>query len=366
MAVYNRTQLDTFLQSHVSAETQDLISSALSQAGINPAPNNSSDTIYVVPGSSTGAYSTVGQTTSGATESGSLFLDLDPGTSDNEHVYTSGHSVVATGDGNDSISDYNMGTQADTLVGGSGAARLYSVTPNGQAHVGNTLLGGSGMNSLYGAGGDVLKAYGGTGSAGNTLYGHGDTLYGGSGADKLIANVGNNTLIGGSGNDLLYGSGAGADSLYGGSGHSTLIAGGGDQLFGSTVGSGNSLDDVLLANGTSGNTLTGGSQYDRLYGGSGNNTLNGGTGRTDMHTDAGSQSIVGGSGALHVFIDAASVSDTITGGSGKNYYEFLNAGHYNAQTTSGTTTITFTSGGSTTQTVTITGDITKILHPNST
>ena len=344
--VYNRSQLDSFLHAHVSPTTQDLISSALTGGGIEP--TGAADTIYVLPGSGMDTFSTNGQTNSGATEPGSLFLDLDQGTSEKEHVYTLGDSVVSTGDSNDKLSDYNTGTTGDTLVGGTGKAGLYSETPTGQAHTGNTLLGGSGMNSLYGAGGDVLRAYNGAGSSGNTLYGHGDTLYGGSGADKLVAKEGHNTL-------------------YGGSGHSTLIAGGGDQLFGSTVGSGTALDDVLKAKGDN-NTLTGGSQYDRLYGGPGNNnTLYGGTGRTDVHTGTGSQGIIGGSGDLHVIIDAGSVSDTITSGSGKNYYQFNQTGFFHESSAAGVTTVTFsdTQNGAATQTVTITGDITKLSHPHS-
>ncbi|MFM7306157.1 MAG: M10 family metallopeptidase C-terminal domain-containing protein [Alphaproteobacteria bacterium] len=68
---------------------------------------------------------------------------------------------------------------------------------------------------------------------------------GGSGADTMLGNAGDNLLYGNAGADTLNG-GAGSDVLYGGSGNDMLIADGiGDYL------NGGDGDDVILIGSTS-------------------------------------------------------------------------------------------------------------------
>jgi hypothetical protein len=112
-----------------------------------------------------------------------------------------------------------------------------------------------------------------------------DDLQGGSGADFLIGDYGNDTLHGNGGADVLWGSGDG-DILYGGTGNDTLHGhGGADQLHGED---GNDL-------------LNGGSSNDTLYGESGQDTF--------MAVGLGADTLIGGSQWDYYWADAA---DTIT------------------------------------------------------
>jgi len=137
--------------------------------------------------------------------------------------------------------------------------------------VANTLFGGTGRDKLYGQGGN-------------------DSLSGASGGDLLDGGSGRDTLSGGDGNDLLVGRG-GADKIFGGFGGDTLIGGSaGDALFGyggrdSLVGNGgndrlagHNGNDTLIGN--SGEDVLGGGRHDDiLIGGYGDDTLWGGGGR---------------------------------------------------------------------------------------
>lgn len=145
---------------------------------------------------------------------------------------------------------------------------------------GNTYISSSGNNTMFGSvGGDDTLSSGGTdvvylGSGNDTVFasgpsatinpgvgsllfvaGSGDyvlnidpssfdgqqTIFGGSGNDRLSAGNGNSILVAGSGNTTLFGGSRGADILYGGSGRDTLnglpidtlIGGTGNTLFSS-------------------------------------------------------------------------------------------------------------------------------------
>ncbi|MBO6885205.1 MAG: Hint domain-containing protein [Marivita sp.] len=93
----------------------------------------------------------------------------------------------------------------DTLIGGSGADWLYTDAGNDSVHA------GAGADTIDGgAGADYLK-----GQAGN------DSIVGGSGADTLTGDAGADTLDGGLDNDYVTG-GSGSDSLLGGGGDDTI------------------------------------------------------------------------------------------------------------------------------------------------
>ncbi len=174
-----------------------------------------------------------------------------------------GNDTLNGGDGNDAL---NGGAGADALDGGVGNDTLYGESGN------DTLVGGAGnetyvFNTNTPLGSDTV-----TDSAGNDyLYFVGSTnnltlnlglttpqvvnsnltltlasatsiehIYGGSGNDTLIGNSLNNTLNGYEGNDVLSG-GDGNDTLNGGGGKNILIGGNGADLL-----TGGSSEDLLL------------------------------------------------------------------------------------------------------------------------
>jgi Ca2+-binding RTX toxin-like protein len=110
------------------------------------------------------------------------------------------------------------------------------------------------------SGADILRGY----ETDDTLHGGdgNDTLYGNGGNDTLSGDAGNDTIYGGNGDDILFG-GAGADILNGDAGH--------DQLDG----------------GADDDTLRGGAGNDHLTGGLGNDQLEGGEGDDHYHFASG-------------------------------------------------------------------------------
>ncbi|HUH88514.1 MAG TPA: peroxidase family protein [Pusillimonas sp.] len=115
-----------------------------------------------------------------------------------------------------------------------------------------------------GSPGPQPEASQGVGSAGGVQNG-------GSGADTLRGNSGDDVLNGGSGNDRLFG-GGGDDVLNGGSGNDVLDGGAGDDI------------------------LNGGSGNDALEGGAGDDILNGGSGNDILHGGLGDDILTGGAG----------------------------------------------------------------------
>ncbi|MEH2135616.1 beta strand repeat-containing protein [Nostoc sp.] len=281
-------------------------------------------------------------------------------------IGNTGANILSGGDGNDSLfgssgNDTLLGGAGDdTLDGGLGADSL-----NGGA--GNDVYTVDNLNDTVteglNAGIDLVKSsvsfvladnvekltltgsgvINGTGNnLDNVLIGNtgANILSGGDGNDSLIGGAGNDSLIGGAGDDTLDG-GAGIDSLNGGAGNDTYtidnlkdtIAEGlnagidlvkssvswvlGDNLENltltgsATIGTGNSLDNILIGNGSA-NTLTGGDGKDSLFGSSGNDTLLGGTGDDTLDGGAGIDSLNGGDGNDIYTVD--NLSDIITEG----------------------------------------------------
>jgi Ca2+-binding RTX toxin-like protein len=138
--------------------------------------------------------------------------------------------------------------------------------------------------------------------------GRADTLYDGSGNDRLLGMGGDdnltalrggaNLLDGGVGQDKLMG-GTGADTLIGGSGRDILNGGGGDdQLHGQ--------DQVALADALVpeyGGPTVDGTYGDFLNGGAGNDTFVGSQASDALMGGAGEDIIIGGAGHDYIFGD---------------------------------------------------------------
>ncbi len=174
-----------------------------------------------------------------------------------------GNDTLNGGNGNDAL---NGGAGADALDGGDGNDKLYGESGN------DTLVGGAGNETYVFNTNTPLDSDTVTDSTGNDyLYFVGSTnnltvnislttpqvvnsnltliltsatsiehIYGGSGNDTLIGNSLNNTLNGYDGNDVLSG-GDGNDTLNGGGGKNILIGGNGADLL-----TGGSSEDLLL------------------------------------------------------------------------------------------------------------------------
>ena len=233
-------------------------------------------------------------------------------------------NTLTAGNGGSSLTG---GTGDDTLFGGSGKDWLDG---GGGADV---LIGGA-CDDTYVAGGyrtSVVEQSGGgvdtvrtplgvyalpdgvenltfTGTGmfqamGNALD---NVITGGTGPNRLSGDAGNDTLIGGADGDILDG-GSGADIMTGGAGNDVYLVdspgdrvieqakGGIDTVYssidyelpdnvenltllpGATIGTGNALDNVIIANAGN-DTLSGGDGNDTLIAGSGRDTLIGGAG----------------------------------------------------------------------------------------
>ncbi|HTP91121.1 MAG TPA: calcium-binding protein, partial [Xanthobacteraceae bacterium] len=142
---------------------------------------------------------------------------------------------------------------------------------------------------------------GGTASEGS------DSIYGSSGADVIMGGGGNdlivaapapsnpgydgNTITGGTGNDVIYG-GPDHDNIYGGTGTDSIIGGNG------------------------GSTLDGGTKNDTIRGGSGADYITSADGDNLITTGDGNDIVVVGNGNNN--ITAGVGNDSITGGNGNN------------------------------------------------
>jgi Ca2+-binding RTX toxin-like protein len=143
----------------------------------------------------------------------------------------------------------------DTLVMGKGHRVLFlddTVSPTSEK--------GARLDSIEvikgGAGGQMIDLT-------STDYKYGNvTIYGGSGDDVIMANVGDDLIKGGQGNDYIWG-GTGDDTLMGTAGHDQVFGGAGDD----NVHGGTGSDYV---NGGAGNdTVRGGHEVDKVEGGEG-------------------------------------------------------------------------------------------------
>ncbi len=162
--------------------------------------------------------------------------------------------------------------------------------------------------------------YGGTGA---------DLLSGDSGQDTMFGGDGIDTIFGGSGSDVLYGNketdiidgGDGADTLYGGQndGPATVNNGVSAQRSGTETLSGGGGTDIIYGN--HGNDLIfGGTDADTIFGGQDNDTLSGGSGEDILYGNLNEDSLIGGSGNDTLYGGAG--NDTLDGGSGADAFYF--------------------------------------------
>lgn len=301
--------------------------------------------------------------------SGGAGADVIYGGRGDDLIEGQGGADFLSGDnGNDTVHGNN---KDDTLQGGAGDDELYGGDGNdlllGQSGA-DLLDGGSGDDTLYGYQDDILNL---RPDDSNYDEAHVNTLYGGSGNDRIFGGDGDDIIDGGDGNDILNGGNAGqpGNDIYIASfGSDTIYAyGGADQMLfdglangitGQGVTSGASISrirvtivddsgaspvsqnqyitgiehwvltnasDVLYdynsagtIDGLDGNDtlfgmdgddiLAGGGDEDVLYGGLGRDSMDGGSHKDTLHGEEGDDTLDGGAG-----------KDTLYGGSNKDH-----------------------------------------------
>lgn len=260
--------------------------------------------------------------------------------------------LVATAAVNDSVAVFEIGAEADAIVGTMAQDRIVGLDGD------DDLLGRAGNDELIGGRGD-------------------DVLSGHRGADRLFGNAGEDVLIGGDGNDVLNGGGFG-DFLNGGRGIDVLSYTGSGaavniNLNAGTARGGHANGDIFInfenvtgsgrnetiTGDNSANVLIGGNGNDRLVGlngndvlrgGNNNDTLQGGGGADRINGDGGADLMFGGGGNDRLFgnfgndvlngnagndflsggsgidtIDGGTGDDTMTGGAGADTFLFTGA-----------------------------------------
>jgi len=173
----------------------------------------------------------------------------------------------------------------------------------------DTIYGGSGDDRIRGDGNP------GFGSGQNTIFGRGgnDTIHGGDFTDEIWGGIGDDELHGGGGNDYLHGD-DGADHLFGETGSDTLFGGAhNDELFGG-------MDNDFLFGEAGDDLLVGESGSDYLYGGSHNDILFGGHRNFNVHI-AVSNAVFGQSESVWSQDNDAGV-DHLWGGDGQDLIYF--------------------------------------------
>ncbi len=160
------------------------------------------------------------------------------GDAGNDFLYgNGGDDELDGGDGDDYV--YG-GAGSDYMAGGAGLD--YLVGDDSDADLGNDEIhGGGDDDQLFGLSGDD-RLFGDAGS---------DQLIGGDGGDLLEGGDGHDMLFGQASDDTLRG-GSGHDQLQGGEGDDVLEAGAGDAFFGGDLLFGDSGNDSFLLNVGSG------------------------------------------------------------------------------------------------------------------
>ena len=226
-----------------------------------------------------------------------------------------GNALDNTLTGNAGDNALDGGGGADRMIGGAGNDTYYvdnSADVVVEAAGGGTdtvmasatfVLGGEVENlTLTGAG-----AVNGTGnSAINTISGNSgsNTLNGAGGDDTLNGNAGNDSLNGGAGDDTIDG-GAGADTMAGGAGDDIFVVDNAGDVV--TESSGQGIDgvvtalasytlapnvEILVGASNVGQTLTGNSLSNAIFGSEGNDRISGGGGIDYLTGDLGADRFV--------------------------------------------------------------------------
>jgi trimeric autotransporter adhesin len=247
------------------------------------------------------------------------------------NVSGSSNANLTGGDGN------------DYLIGGAGNDKLYGGAGNDRLEGGggtNTLVGGTGDDN-YGVTsatdivvenpdegtdtvwtnqsytlvdnvenmvvvGNNLTNSGNSANNYIAIYGAGNTISALDGNDTLIGGVGIDTLIGGIGDDIytVQNSGAvikenageGTDTVWTNVSYTLSDNVENMALVGSITGTGNDVNNTMIAYGPGDKTMNGGGGEDLLIGGDGNDTLNGGDGNDILDGGAAVNTLIGGAG----------------------------------------------------------------------
>ena len=210
-------------------------------------------------------------------------------------------NLIAGGQGDDVIS--GTANVADWINGDDGNDSISGLAGN------DSILGGAGNDTIEGGiGGDTLNGGAGTdtlsyasssaavtvnlltpsasgGDAAGDVISNFENLIGSANADTLTGNNGANTIEGGAGADTLNG-GAGTDTLsYANSSAAVTV-----NLQTSSASGGDAAGDIIsnferLSGSANGDTLTGNTAANFIYGRAGNDTLTGGGGADRFYFD---------------------------------------------------------------------------------
>ena len=211
-----------------------------------------------------------------------------------DDVVTSGFDYMYGGDGNDTLTSDQGGT--DVVEGGRGNDTVHVLT--GVGAFGN-LYGGDGSDTVFGAE-------------------NADRLYGGEGNDYILGSnftvSMNPSGVGVSGSDYMEG-GAGVDAMYGFDGNDIMYGGDGNEA------------GVISTN--YGNVNAG------MYGGDGNDYIDGGRGNDFLYGGAGNDRLLGGDGNDILDAGAGVGTDIMFGGDGNDIYYQQHSDDAVVETTNG-------------------------------
>jgi Ca2+-binding RTX toxin-like protein len=272
------------------------------------------------------------------TITGSAANDVIVGMGGNDSLMgMAGNDTLVGGDGDDTL---DGGEGDDSLLGGAGTDSLFGGAGN------DILVGGAGADRLDGGSGVNAASYAGSGAlvidlvnranstgdaAGDTYFGI-QSIWGGDGADTLVAGAADdgiriNSYRGGAGNDVFRAVDLATDSIDGGAGNDTLDLSDragftldlGDSKYISieTVTGGAGADTINASTLSSSVRLNGGGGADALTGGAGSDTLDGGEGADTLVGGEGDDSLIGGSG--NDDLDGGSGDDTLVAGAGSDW-----------------------------------------------
>lgn len=163
-----------------------------------------------------------------------------------------------------------------------------------------------GLPEFEGVGGSEADTM--TGDRGN------DLMFGMRGGDRLTGMGGNDMIDGGKGNDFVRGN-AGADMLRGGGGKDKIKGGDGADV----MDGGRGRDKLLGGRGD--DVIDGGGGRDKIKGGGGADVIDGGHWRDMLRGGVGADEIDGGVGAD--VIDGGRGRDTLLGGRGADLFVFF-------------------------------------------
>ncbi|WP_226893727.1 DUF4347 domain-containing protein [Nisaea sediminum] len=215
----------------------------------------------------------------------------------------------------------------------------------------STITGGAGQNYVtaddasqfisLGAEDDTLAGGGGADTVGSG-FGE-DIVYGNQGADSVFGGGGMDTVYGGQDGDTVLGDNDN-DWVYGNKGDDTLLGGNGDdRLFGGQ-------DNDIVYGNTGNDSISGNLGNDTLYGGQGNDLVSGGAGADIIVGNKGDDTLSGGEGADTFIFEFGGGNDQVADfQAGTDTLALQNGlGITGGVETNGSTTVTFSDGGTVT------------------